>query len=209
MVDIAAIKKLREETGAGPLDAKNALVENDGDYDKAVEFLIQKGMAKAKKKLGKGRTMSEGIVEMYQHHDGRLGAMVEVNCETDFVAATDAFRTFAKDVALHISSMKPEYITREDVPQDIIDAEREVLAGMDDLEGKPENIQAKIIDGRMEKWFQEKVLMEQEFLKDDSKTIKELLEETVAEIGESVQIGRFARYALGEYGDEEETEDEE
>ncbi|MEL6308337.1 MAG: elongation factor Ts, partial [Chloroflexota bacterium] len=120
----------------------------------------------------------------------------------------EAFQTFAKDVALHISSMKPEYVNREDVPQDIIDAEREVLAGMDDLEGKPENIQAKIIDGRMEKWFQEKVLMEQEFLKDDSKTIADLLKETVAEIGESVQIGRFARFALGEYGDDaEETEE--
>ncbi|MEO1646793.1 MAG: translation elongation factor Ts [Chloroflexota bacterium] len=208
MVDIAAIKKLRDETGAGPLKAKKALEETGGDYEKAVEMLRQQGLAKADRITGKDRAMGEGMVEIYQHHDGRLGAMVEVNCETDFVAATDAFKTFAKDVALHISSMKPEYVNREDVPQDIIDAEREVLAGMDDLEGKPENIQAKIIDGRMEKWFQEKVLMEQEFLKDDSKTIADLLKETVAEIGESVQIGRFARFALGEYGDDaEETEE--
>lgn len=203
------VKDLREMTGAGPLDCKNALVENDGDVEKAAEFLRQKGMAKAIKKLGKGRTMNEGKIEIYQHHDNRLGAMVEVNCETDFVAATDGFQKFAREVTLHIVNMNPKYIKREDVPQELIDAERAALKVMDDLEGKPDEIKEKIIDGRLEKWFQEIVLMEQEFLMDDSKTVDQLLKETVADLGESIQIGRFARFELGNYGDDDEAEDEE
>jgi elongation factor Ts len=135
--------------------------------------------------------------------------MVEVNCETDFVAATEAFQTFAKDVALHISSSKPLYITREEVPAEMVEAERKVQLARAIEEGKPENIAEKMVEGRLNKWFQEIVLMEQEFLKDDSKTIAQLLEETVAEIGESVQIGRFALFNLGEYGDEEGEEGEE
>ncbi|MGJ3239380.1 MAG: translation elongation factor Ts [Anaerolineae bacterium] len=205
-VTAADVKALREMTGAGPLDCKKALEENDGDVEKAAEFLRQKGMASAVKKLNKGRTMNEGKVEIYQHHDGRLGVIVEVNCETDFVAATDGFQSFAKDIALHISSMAPLYITRDDVPEDVVAGQRAAFAAMDDLEGKPDNIKEKIIEGRLDKWFQQVVLMEQEFLKDDSKTIDELLKETVAELGESIQIGRFSRFALGEYGDDESDE---
>ncbi|MGB7340166.1 MAG: translation elongation factor Ts [Phototrophicaceae bacterium] len=208
-VSAADVKALRDMTGAGPLDCKNALVENDGDLEKAAEALRQKGIAKAVKKLGKGRTMNEGKVEIYQHHDGRLGAMVEINCETDFVAKNEAFQRFAKDVALHISSMKPEYISRADIPQADIDAQKVALSAMDDLDGKPDNIKEKIVEGRLEKWYQEKVLMEQEFLKDDSKTVGQLLEETVAELGESMQIGRFSRFALGEYGDDAEEDGDE
>ena len=208
-VKAADVKALRDMTGAGPLDCKNALVEADGDLEKAAEALRQKGIAKAVKKLGKGRTMNEGKVEIYQHHDGRLGAMVEVNCETDFVAKNEAFQKFVKDIALHISSMNPAYVKREDVPEDVVDAQKAALSAMDDLEGKPDNIKEKIVDGRLEKWYQDKVLMEQDFLKDDSKTIAQLLEETVAELGESMQIGRFSRFALGEYGDEQEEDGDE
>lgn len=202
------VKALRDMTGVGPLKCKKALEETGGDLKAAAELLRQQGIAKAEKTLGKGRAMSEGKVEIYQHHDGRLGAMVEVNCETDFVAKNEAFQNFAKDIALHISSMNPLYINRDDVPQDVIDAEKEAQKAMDDLEGKPDNIKEKIVVGRLEKWFQTIVLMEQEFLKDDSKTIDDLLKETVAELGESIQIGRFSRFALGQYGDEDEAGDE-
>lgn len=191
------VKQLREMTGAGPLDCKKALEANDNDLQKAADWLRERGIAKAQKKLGKGRTMNEGVIEVYQHFNKRNAVIVEVNCETDFVANTDQFQAFAKDVALHISSMKPLYVRREEVPQEIIDAERHVLLNSDDLQGKPENIQQKIVDGRMEKFFQEFVLMEQEFLKDDSKTIAKLLEETVAEVGESIMISRFSVFELG------------
>jgi len=202
------VKELREMTGAGPLDCKKALVETDGDLDKAADYLREKGIASAKKKLGKGRTMNEGVVEMYQHFNKRVGVIVEVNCETDFVANTDAFQTFAKDVALHISSMKPLYVTREEVPAEAVEAERKIQLARAIEEGKPENIAEKMVEGRLNKWFQEIVLMEQEFLKDDSKTINDLLEATVSEVGESIQIGRFSLFELGVYGDDEEEGEE-
>ena len=202
------VKDLREMTGAGPLDCKKALEQTGGDLQKAADFLREKGIAKAKKKLGKGRTMNEGVIEVYQHFNKRMGVIVEVNCETDFVANTDQFQTFARDVALHISSMKPLYIKREDVPQAVVDAEKQVQMNRikEEDPNKPDNIIEKIVEGRMNKFFQEIVLMEQEFLKDDSKNIAQLLEETVSEIGESVQINRFSRFELG--GDTGEDDDE-
>lgn len=206
-VSAADVKALRDMTGAGPLDCKKALEANDNDLEKAAEFLRQKGIASAVKKLGKGRSMNEGLIEIYQHHDGRLGVIVEVNCETDFVASNDIFKTFAKDIALHISSMNPKYVTREDVPEDVVAAEREAQLAMEDLEGKPDNIKEKIVDGRLEKWYQKNILMEQEFLKDDSKTIDQLLKEVVAELGESIQISRFSRFVLGEHGDDDADEE--
>ena len=209
-VTAADVKALRAMTGAGPLDCKNALVETDGNVEKAAEFLRQKGIAKAIKQIGKGRRMNEGKVEIYQHHDGRLGAMVEVNCETDFVAKNVAFQKFVKNVALHISSMAPLYVTREEVPEELVNEQRQAQLAMEDLEGKPDNIKEKIVEGRLEKWYKEIILMEQEFLIDDSKTIDDLLKEAVAELGESIQIGRFSRFELGKYGDDdEEGEDEE
>lgn len=201
------VKELREMTGAGPLDCKRALEENDGDMQKAADWLRERGISKAQKKLGKGRTMNEGVIEMYQHFNKRVGVIVEVNCETDFVANTDQFQTFARDVALHISSLKPKYITREDVPEAVLERERELLMNSDEMEGKPDNIKEKIVTGRLEKFYEEVVLMDQPFLKDDNKTIGQLLEETVAEIGESVQISRFARYELGQDEDAEEGEE--
>jgi len=213
MAEITAsmVKELREATGAGPLDCKKALEENGGDLQKAIEYLRERGIAKAVKKLGKGRVMNEGVIETYEHFNKRLGVMVEVNCETDFVAATDGFKSFAKDVALHIANLAPQYINVEDVPESVVAAEREmqmrILKEDEKNANKPDEILEKIIEGRMGKWYEEIVLMEQKFIKDDDKTINDLLQETVAEIGESVQISRFARFALGE-GDDEGEEDE-
>lgn len=193
------VKELREMTGAGPLDCKKALEQSGGDLQKAADWLREKGIAKAQKKLSKGdRAMNEGIIEVYQHFNGRLAVIVEVNCETDFVANTAPFKQFARDVALHISSMKPLYLRREEVPAEMVQHEREIYLKQPDLAGKPDNIKEKIVDGRLDKWYKEIVLMEQEFLKDDSKSIQQLLEAVVAEVGESVQISRFSRFALGE-----------
>lgn len=192
------VKELREATGAGPLDCKKALELHNGDMNKAIEYLREKGLAKAAKKLGAGRTMNEGLIETYLHFNRRLGVMVEVNCETDFVANTERFRAFVKDLALHIANMKPEYIKREQVPEAVIEAERQLHRRRALETGKPENIVEKIVDGNMNKFFSEIVLMEQPFLKDDSKTIAQLLSEVVADVGESIEIRRFARFALGE-----------
>ncbi len=194
------VKDLREMTGVGPLDCKKALEANDGDLTKAADFLREKGLAKAAKKLSAGRTMNEGLVETYLHFNRRLGVMVEVNCETDFVAKTDAFKSFVKEVALHIANLAPHYVRREDVPSAAIEAERDLQTRRtkDESPNKPDAVIEKIVDGRMEKYFQEIVLMEQPTLKDDSKTISKYLSETVAEIGESIVIRRFARFALGD-----------
>ncbi|MCC6801391.1 MAG: translation elongation factor Ts [Anaerolineae bacterium] len=192
------VKALRDATGAGPLDCKKALESTSGDFDKAVELLREKGLAKAAKKLGAGRTMNEGVIETYQHFNRRLGVMVEVNCETDFVANTDQFRAFAKDIALHVANLNPEYVKRADVPEAVVEAERQLQRRRALEEGKPEAVVDKIVDGRMAKFFEELVLMEQPFLKDDGKTIQQLLSEVVAELGESIEIRRFARFALGE-----------
>lgn len=210
MAEITAqmVKQLRDATGAGPLDCKKALEQNDGDVDKAIEFLREKGLAKAAKKLGAGRTMNEGLIETYLHFNNRLGVMVEVNCETDFVAATDAFKGFCKDLALHIANLAPEHVTREEVPEAVVQAERELQLRRALEEGKPQNIAEKMVEGRMDKFYSEIVLMEQPFIKDDGKTISDLLQETVAEVGESIQISRFARFALGESGDDGEEVDE-
>jgi elongation factor Ts len=191
------VKELREATGAGPLDCKKALEQNEGDLQKALDFLKEKGLARAAKKLGAGRTMNEGVIETYVHFNKRLGVMVEINCETDFVANTDRFQSFTKDVAMHIANMNPEYVRREDVPQAVIEAEKDLLKRRVIEEGKPEHIAEKMVEGRLNKFLSEIVLMEQSFIKDDSKTINELLSEAVAELGESIQINRFSRYELG------------
>ncbi|MDX2139125.1 MAG: translation elongation factor Ts [Chloroflexota bacterium] len=202
MADVTAqmVKDLREATGAGPLDCKKALELNGGDMQKAIDYLREKGIAKAAKKLNAGRSMNEGLVETYLHFNRRLGVMVEVNCETDFVANTAAFKNFCKELALHIANLSPQYIRREEVPAAVIDAERDIMRRrtLDESPNKPEAVIEKIVDGRMEKFFQEIVLMEQPSLKDDSKTISQLLSETVAEVGESMMIRRFARFSIGD-----------
>ena len=190
------VKDLREMTGAGPLDCKKALESTNGDVEKAAAFLREKGLAKAAKKLNAGRSMNEGLIESYLHFTKRLGVMVEVNCETDFVANTDAFKKFAKEVALHIANLNPQYVKREDVPADLVESERQVLLARTLNEGKKPEVAEKIVAGRLDKFYQDIVLMEQPWLKDDSKTISQLLAETDAEVGESIEIRRFARFEI-------------
>ena len=206
MAEVTAqmVKDLRTATGAGPLDCKKALESSGGDFDKAVEYLREKGLAKAAKKLGAGRTMNEGLIQTYQHFNQRLGVIVEVNCETDFVANSTPFQEFTRGVALHIANMKPEYVRREDVPEAVIRAESDlqlrILKEDPKNANKPDEILGKIIEGRMSKFFEEIVLLEQEYLMDDSKKVGDALNELVAKVGESCEIRRFARFALGEDG---------
>jgi elongation factor Ts len=204
MAEITAqmVKDLRTATGAGPLDCKKALESSGGDFDKAVEYLREKGLAKAAKKLSAGRTMNEGLIQAYQHFNQRLAVIVEVNCETDFVANSAPFQEFTRGVALHIANMKPEYVRREDVPEAVISAERDlqlrILKEDPKNANKPDEILEKIIEGRMSKFFEEIVLLEQEYLMDDSKKVGDALAELVAKVGESCEIRRFARFALAE-----------
>ena len=203
-ITAAMVKELRAATGAGPLDCKTALQASDGDFENAVDFLREKGLARAAKKLGAGRVMNEGVIQTYQHFNQRLGVMVEVNCETDFVASAAPFQEFARGVALHIANMAPEYVRREDVPEAVVQAERNlqlrILQEDEKNAAKPPAILEKIIEGRMGKFYSGIVLLEQEYLLDDSKSVAEALAEAVARLGESIEIRRFARYALGEDG---------
>ncbi|MCA9707808.1 MAG: translation elongation factor Ts [Myxococcales bacterium] len=199
-VSAALIKELREATGAGLMDCKKALQEVDGDLDKATEFLRKKGLAKAAKKAGRAAT--EGAVVSYIHSNKRVGVLVEVNCETDFVAKTDGFQEFCSDIAMQIAAMAPEAVRREDMDQASVEKERGILREKALAEGKPEKIVDKIVDGQIGKFYSERVLLEQVFVKngpDNSKrTIEELQKEMVAKLGENIQIRRFVRYELGE-----------
>lgn len=190
------VKELRETTGAGILEAKKALEATDGDYDKAVDILREKGAARAAKRSG--REANEGVIELYAHPGNRVGVMVEINCETDFVGRNEQFRDLAHDIALHIAAASPLYLTRDEVPQADLDRELEVLRNQALAEGKPEQIVEKIVSGRMNKFYEETVLMDQPFIKDDSMTIEQLVTESIRTTGENIKIRRFARYELGE-----------
>lgn len=192
------VKQIRQKTGAGPLDCKRALERFDGDMDKAVKLLKQKALQDGIKLQSKGRSASEGVIGNYLHFDRRLAVIVEVNCETDFAATTDRFQAFAKDIAMHIANLDPKYVTREDVPPPQVAAETERQLERARQEGKPERIVQRIVAGRLDKWYEDIVLMEQAFIKDDSKTILQYLQETVAEVGETINIGRFKRIAIGD-----------
>lgn len=192
------VKELREATGAGPLDCKNALEHTGGDVQKALDYLREKGIAKANKKLAAGRTMNEGVIEIYQHFNKRMGVIVEVNCETDFVSSSEPFKAFARELAIHIVGMTPEYVSRENVPAEVVEKERQIQTNRAIEEGKPADRAAQIAEGRMNKFFEEICLLEQYFYKDEKKTIQQLLQETVATVGESIVIRRFSRYGLGE-----------
>ena len=194
-ISASLVKELREKTGAGMLDCRNALQETDGDLDKAVDLLREKGLSKAAKKSS--RIAAEGLVEAYIH-GGRIGVLVEVNSETDFVAKTDEFKDFVKDVAMQIAASSPKYVSREEVPEDIINHEKEVLTQQAMNEGKPQNIAEKMVEGRIEKFYKEIVLLEQPFIKDPDKTIETLLKEKIAKIGENIKIRRFVRFEVGE-----------
>ncbi|NLF79181.1 MAG: translation elongation factor Ts [Chloroflexi bacterium] len=190
------VKELREMTGAGPLDCKKALEQFSGDMDKAAAHLRDKGLAKAAKKAG--RATNEGIVHAYVHHNNRLGVLLEINCETDFVANTEQFRNLANDIALQIANLNPQYVKREDVPEAVVQAERDLQRRRALEEGKPEAVVDRIVDGRMSKFYEELVLFDQPFIKDDSVTIGGLVTQAIAELGENVTINRFVRFAIGE-----------
>lgn len=204
MVTAAMVKELRELTGAGMMDCKKALTETEGNIEKAVDFLREKGLAAAAKKAG--RVAAEGVVETYVHGGGRIGVMVEINCETDFVAKTDDFKSLAHDIALQIAAKNPMVVRREEVSEEVLEHEREVLRAQALNEGKPANIVEKMIVGRIEKYYKEICLMEQEFIKDPDKTISQLINEKIAKIGENITVRRFTVYQLGE-GIEKKTTD--
>jgi elongation factor Ts len=205
MADISAalVKELREKTGAGMMDCKKALTEAGGDIERATEILREKGLASAAKKAG--RVAAEGIVEAYIHGGGRIGVLVEVNCETDFVAKTDAFKAFVRDIAMHIAASNPHYVRREEVPAEVVEKEREILKAQTLNEGKPANIVDKIVDGRIDKFFKDVCLLEQPFVKEPDKTVEQLLKEKIAQIGENISIRRFTRFVVGEGIEKEES----
>lgn len=195
-VSAALVKELRQKTGAGMLDCKKALEEAGNDLDKATSILREKGLAAAANKAG--RVATEGVVESYIHGGGRIGVLVEVNCETDFVAKTDQFIEFVRDVAMQIAAANPRYVRREDVPQEELDKEREILKAQALNEGKPAHIVDKMVEGRIGKYYEEYCLMEQSFIKDPDKTIETLVNEKISTIGENISIRRFVRFELGE-----------
>lgn len=190
-----AVKDLREKTGAGMMECKKALVESSGDFEKAIDLLRQRGLATAAKKAG--RTASEGMIGSYIHMD-KIGVMIEVNCETDFVARTDDFREMVKDIAMHIAAATPGYLSREDVPQDVIDREKEIYKAQ--VTNKPPQVVDKIVEGKLEKFFSDTCLLDQIFVKDpdQKKKIKDLITEKVSKVGENIVVRRFMRYQLGE-----------
>ncbi|MEE9289113.1 MAG: translation elongation factor Ts [Bacteroidota bacterium] len=195
-ISAAQVKVLRDRTGARMMECKRALEASDGDIEKAIEYMRKKGAATAEKRTN--RATNQGLVEAYIHAGGRLGAIVEVNCETDFVAKTDDFRTIARDVAMQIAAMSPMVITREQVDSKLVERELEIYRTQSKNEGKPDHIVDRIANGRLEKYFQEVVLLEQSFIKDPGKTIKDVLNDAIAKLGEKITIRRFHRFHLGE-----------
>lgn len=198
MAEITAkmVKDLRDKTGAGMMDCKKALGQTDGDLEKAIKFLREQGIASASKKSG--RTTSEGLIFSYIHPGDKLGVLVEINCETDFVARTDDFKAFAKDIAMQIAAADPKVVDREQMTTDLIEAEREVYRNLALKEGKPEKIIDKIVEGKLDKYYAEACLMEQPFVKDNDRTITDVTNDIIAKLGENVNIRRFVRFRLGE-----------
>lgn len=195
-VSAKAVKELRERTGAGMMDCKKALVETGGDLEKAIDHLREKGLAAAAKKAG--RTASEGLVESYIHGVGKIGVLIEVNCETDFVAKTDEFRSFVRDLAMQVAASRPGYVSREEVPAEVIDKEKSILRAQALNEGKPEKIVDKMVEGRIEKFYKENCLVEQPFIKNPDVSVKDVIQETIAKLGENIVVRRFVRFELGE-----------
>lgn len=190
------VRDLREKTGAGMMDCKKALVETNGDFEKAIEWLRKKGMASAEKKAG--RATKEGSVSSYIHAGGKVGVLVEINCETDFVARTEQFQAFVKDVAMHVAAASPRWVNPTEIPADVISKEKEIaIAQMKDT-GKPAAVLEKIAEGKLNKFYTETCLLEQPFIKDGDKKVADILKETIAALGENISIRRFARFALGE-----------
>lgn len=195
-ISAAMVKELREATGSGIMDCKRVLAEAEGNMEKAIELLRKKGLAKAAKRAG--RSTSEGIIYSYIHTGAKLGVLLEVNCESDFVAKTEDFEIFAKNIAMHIAASNPAGLVPEDVDQTTVEKEREIYRAQMLEEGKPENIIDKIVDGKIEKFYKDVCLMSQPYVKDPQKTITDVLKETIGKIGENIQIKRFARFQIGE-----------
>ncbi len=196
MINASDIKDLRAKTGAGIQDCQKALIASDGDMEKAVTYLREKGIASVAKKAS--RIAGEGIVESYIHMGGKIGVLVEVNCETDFVARSDEFKVLVKDIAMQIAAARPEFVRQEEVPSENLEKEREILLTQAKNEGKPEAIAEKMVEGRIKKYYKDVCLMEQDFVKDPSKTISDLITEATLKIGEKITIRRFVRYEMGE-----------
>ena len=195
-INAAMVKQLREKTGAGMMDCKNALSEVEGDVEKAIELLRKKGLATAQKRAG--RALSEGIIQSYIHMTGKLGVLVEVNCETDFVAKNEDFQEFAKNIAMHIAATNPLGITPEDISQEIIEKEKEIYRAQALDMGKPENVVDKIVEGKLNKFYEESCLLNQPYVRDTDISIADLLNQMIAKIGENISIKRFVRYQIGE-----------
>jgi elongation factor Ts len=195
-INAAMVKQLREKTGAGMMDCKSALTEVGGDMEKAIEFLRKKGLATAQKRAG--RAMTEGTIQSYIHMNAKLGVLVEVNCETDFVAKNDDFQGFAKNIAMHIAASNPLGIAPEDIPQEVIEKEKEIYRAQALDTGKPENVLDKIVEGKLKKFYQDNCLMNQPYVRNPDITIADLLNELIAKIGENISIKRFVRYQIGE-----------
>jgi elongation factor Ts len=190
------VSELRARTGAGMMDCKRALEESGGDMDKAAELLRKKGIAKAEKRAGK--VASQGLVVSYLHHNGQVGSLVELNCETDFVARTEDFQQLARDIALHVASADPLAVGPEDIPADLLERERRIAEEQVAQEGKPENIRAKIVEGKLKKFVAERTLIEQPFVRDDKKSVGQLIKEASGKLGETIAVRRFARFKIGE-----------
>ena len=195
-ITAAQVKELREATGVGMMECKKALTETNGDFEKAMEWLRKKGIASAEKKAG--RVAAEGVVESYIHMGGKIGVMIEVNCETDFVAKTPEFKAFVRDIAMHIAAANPKYLNREEVPTEILDKEREILRAQALNEGKPEKIVDRMVEGRVEKYYKENCLVDQQFVKNPDLTITQYVNERIQQTGENIKIRRFVRYEMGE-----------
>jgi elongation factor Ts len=195
-ISIEQIKQLREETGAGVLDCRKALETYNGDFEKAMEYLREKGLAKAAKRAD--REVLEGMVELYSHGNGRVGVMVEVNCETDFVARSESFRKFAHEVALQVAAGAPKYVRLEDIPADVLEEEREKARNLALAEGKPENVIERIVNGKMEKYYNDHCLLRQTYVRDENMTVEDLRNQHIAAIGENIVIRRIARWEVGE-----------
>jgi len=190
------VKELREKTGAGILDCQKALQECGDDIEKAIDYLRQKGLAAAQKKSG--RETNQGLIHAYIHMGGKIGVLIEVNCETDFVARNEEFKTFVNDLALQVAAAKPLYVKRDDIPKDVVDKERSIYEGQAKEMGKPPAAWPKIVEGKLDKYYQENCLLEQAFIKDPAVMVKDLLAQKIAKIGENINIRRFTRYQLGE-----------
>ena len=199
-VDASVVKQLRDKTGAGMMDCKKALVETSGNIDKAIDFLRKSGIAKAEKKGD--RTAKEGLVFSYIHHGGRLGVLVELNCETDFVAKTDGFSDLAHNIAMQVAATSPLTVKREDIDQPLLEKEKEIFTDQAKESGKPKEIIGKMVEGRLEKFYAESCLMEQQFIKDPDRKIGDLITDAVSTLGENIVINRFARFSVGESKEE-------